>query len=126
MEQYNRCNNVKMSWISNEVSDQNLEETVLGICKDPRIDVNPLYIEGCHRLPLGRNATNTTKRVIVKFINRKHAEAMLSIKRTLTRKIRCLLAICCVLIIEFCGESAKNCREKVGLTKYSVLELSSR
>ena len=32
---------------------------------------------GCHRLPIGRNTTNTVKRVIVKFVNRKHSEAML-------------------------------------------------
>ena len=77
-EQYNRRNNVEISGISNEVSDQNLEETVIGICKDSGIDVNSLDIEGCHRLPLGRNATNTNKRVIVKFVNRrKHSEAML-------------------------------------------------
>ena len=43
-EQYNRRNNVKLSGISNEVSDQNLEETVIGICKDSRIDVNSLDI----------------------------------------------------------------------------------
>ena len=41
-EQYNRRNNVKLSGISNEVSDQNLEETVIGICKDFGIDVNSL------------------------------------------------------------------------------------
>ena len=38
-------------------------------------------IEGCHRLPIGRNTTNTTKRVIVKFVNRKHSEAMLQQKK---------------------------------------------
>ena len=43
-EQYNRRNNVKLSGISNEVSDQSLEETVIGICKDSRIDVNSLDI----------------------------------------------------------------------------------
>ena len=43
-EQYNRRNNVEISGISNEVSDQNLEETVIGICKDSRIDVNSLDI----------------------------------------------------------------------------------
>ena len=37
--------------------------------------------EGCHRLPIGRNTTNTTKRVIVKFVNRKHSEAMLQQKK---------------------------------------------
>ena len=43
-EKYNRRNNVEISGISNEVSDQNLEETVIGICKDSRIDVNSLDI----------------------------------------------------------------------------------
>ena len=85
-EQYNRGNNVEISGISNEVSDQNLEQTVIGICKDFRIEVNPLDIEGCHRLPLGRNATNTTKRVIVKFVNRKHSEAMLQRKKDINQK----------------------------------------
>ena len=85
-EQYNRRSNVEISGISNEVSDQNLEQTVIGICKDSGIEVNPLDIEGCHRLPLGRNATNTTKRVIVKFVNRKHSEAMLQRKKDINQK----------------------------------------
>ena len=76
-EQYNRRNNVEISGISNVVSDQNLEETVIGIFKDSGIDVYSLDIEGCHRLPLERNATNTNKRVIMKFVNRKHSEAIL-------------------------------------------------
>ena len=59
-EQYNRCNNVEISGISNEVSDQNLEQTVIKICKGSEIDVNPLDIEGCHRLLLGTNSTNNT------------------------------------------------------------------
>ena len=45
-EQYNRQNDVEVSGISNEVSDQDLEETVIGICKDSEIDklVNTLDI----------------------------------------------------------------------------------
>ena len=43
-------------------------------------------IEGCHRLPLGRNTTSTTKRVIVKFVNRKHSEAMLQRKKDINSK----------------------------------------
>ena len=43
-------------------------------------------IEGCHRLPLGRNTTNTTKRVNVKFVNRKHSEAMLQRKKDINSK----------------------------------------
>ena len=40
-EQYNRRNNVEICGISNGVSDQNLEQTVIGICKDSGIEVNP-------------------------------------------------------------------------------------
>ena len=45
-EQYNRQNDVEVSGISNEVLDQDLEETVIGICKDSEIDklVNTLDI----------------------------------------------------------------------------------
>ena len=85
-EQYNRRNNVEISGISNEVLDQNLEQTVIGICKDSGTEVNPLDIEGCHRRPLRRNATNTTKRLIVKFVNRKLSEAMLQRKRDINQK----------------------------------------
>ena len=66
--------------------NQNLEETVNKICKDSGIDINTLDIEGCHRLPLGRNAANTSKRVIVKFVNRKHLEAMLQHKKDISKK----------------------------------------
>ena len=66
--------------------NQNLEETINGICKDSGIDVNTLDIEGCQRLPLGRNAANTTKRVIVKFVNRKHLETMLQGKKDISKK----------------------------------------
>ena len=38
-------------------------------------------IEGCHWLPLSRNNAGGTKRVIVKFVNRKHSEDMLRLKK---------------------------------------------
>ena len=85
-EQYNRCNNAEISGISNEVSDQNLKEIVIGICKDYKIEVNSLDIEGCHRLPLGRNAISTNKSVNVKFVNRKHSEAILHRKKDIIKK----------------------------------------
>ena len=85
-EQYNRRNNIEISGISNEVSDQNLEETVIGICKVSGTEVNTLDTESCHRLPLGKNATNTTKCVIVKFVNRKHSEVILQHKKDISKK----------------------------------------
>ena len=47
-------------------------------------------IEGCHRLPICRNTTKTTKRVIVKFVNRKHSEAMLQLKKDINFKNKVL------------------------------------
>ena len=85
MEQYNRSNHVEIS-ILNEVSDQNLEETVTGICKDSGTDLNTLDIEGCHRLLLGTNATNSTERVTVKFGNKKHPKGMFQSKKDINKK----------------------------------------
>ena len=45
LEYYNRCNNVKISGILNEVSDQKLKETTIRICKDYWIDVTTLDIK---------------------------------------------------------------------------------
>ena len=81
MEQYSRRNNVEISGISNEVSDKNLEKKVIDICKESGIDLNPCDKEACHRLPSRRVNTNNSKCVIVKFIKRKHSEAMLRLKK---------------------------------------------
>ena len=80
-EQYGRRNNVEISEISNQIPDQDLEENVVKICKDSDISISPMDIEGCDKLPLGRNSINTTRRVIVKFVNGKHSEAMLQRKK---------------------------------------------
>ena len=73
MEQYNRRNNVEISVISNEVSDENLEKKVIDISEESGIELNPYDIEACHRLPSGRVNTSNSKRVIVTFANRKHS-----------------------------------------------------
>ena len=85
-EQYGRRNNVEVSGISNDISDQDLEDNIVKICKDSDINISSKDIESCHRLPLGRNSTNSTKRVIVKFVNRKHSEAMLQRKKDINSK----------------------------------------
>ena len=84
-EQYGRRNNVEISEISNQIPDQDLEENVK-IWKDSDINISPIDIEGCHRLPLGRNSTNTTKQVIMKFVDRKHSEAILQQKKDINSK----------------------------------------
>ena len=85
-EQCGCCNNVEISGVSNDILDQDLEENIVKICRDSDINISPMDIKNCHRLPLGRNSTNTTKQVIVKFVNRKHSEAILQQKKDINSK----------------------------------------
>ena len=48
---------------------------MIDICKESSIDLNPYDMEACHRLTSERFNISNNKRVIVKFINRKHSEA---------------------------------------------------
>ena len=123
-EQYNRRNNVEISGISNEVSDRNLEQTVIGICKDSGIEVNPLDIEGCHRLPLGRNATNTTKRVIVKFVNRKHSEAMLQRKKDINQKSKVFVSHSLCPYYRFLWGKCKELQRKGRINQFFLSQSS--
>ena len=83
-EQYNRRNCVEFSGIPDTINDDNLEDTIIEACKDTSIDVSETDTEACHRLPVRSNATITSKRVIVKFANWKHAESILSKTFTLS------------------------------------------
>ena len=85
-EQYSRRNNVELSGIPNSICDEDLENTVINICKESGINVDARDIEGCHQLPLSRNSRGHDKRVIVKFFNRKYAEAMLKDKKRISGK----------------------------------------
>ena len=84
-EQYSRRNNIKLSGIPNSICDEDLENTVINICKQSGIDAGTRDIEDCHRLPLSRNSRGHDKRVIVKFVNRKYAEAMLKYKKRISK-----------------------------------------
>ena len=66
------------------INDDKLEGTIIEACRDVNIDVSEKDIEDCLRLPVRHNATNVSKRVIIKFVNREHAESILSKKFTLS------------------------------------------
>ena len=57
-EQYGCRNNEEISGITNQIPDHDLEENIK-ICKDLDINMSNMDIEGCHRIPPGRNTTNT-------------------------------------------------------------------
>ena len=67
-EQYGCWNNVEIAGVSNEIPNQHLEN-IIKICEDSDINISHMDIESCNRLPLGRNTANTTKQVIIKFVN---------------------------------------------------------
>ena len=77
-EQYSHINNIEISGIPNRIPDEDLENTIISICKDSGVEVDSRDIEGCHKLPLSRNSRGQDKRVMVKFVNRKHLEALFS------------------------------------------------
>ena len=83
-EQYSRRYNVEISGIPHETLDNNLEDKVIDICKDASIEIGHVDIEGCHRLPLSRNNAGSTKLATVKFVNRKHSEDMLPLKKIIS------------------------------------------
>ena len=85
-KQYSCRNNIEISGIPIRIPDEDLENTIISICKDSGVEIDPKDIEGCHRLPLSRNSRGQDKRVIVKFVNRKHSKALLRDKKRISSK----------------------------------------
>ena len=84
-EQYSQRNNNELAGIPNSITENDSEETVINICKEHGIDISPINIEVCYRLPLSNaQATkdpNQCKRAIIKFVNRKLPKRLLQIKK---------------------------------------------
>lgn len=68
--QYGRLENIEISGIPAKSNDSELEDIVIGIANDIDVDVESCDISACHRL--GRDRGD----VIVRFVNRKLADAM--------------------------------------------------
>ena len=85
-EQYSRCNNTELSGIPNDIPEDNLEKVLIDMCHNSGLEIDPKNIEGCHRLPVSRYSRDSNKRVIVKFVNRKHPEALLRSKKSIGSK----------------------------------------
>jgi len=63
---------VEIHGIPDTVQDGDLEDKVIQIAKSIDVEVDSKDIEACHRLPNRRNSKGTSKRTIVRFVNRKH------------------------------------------------------
>ena len=81
-KQYSRRNIVEISGIPHELLDSNLEG----------IEIGHMDIEGCYRLPLSKSSTGGTKRVMDKFVNRKHSEDMLQLKKIISSRSKVFIS----------------------------------
>ena len=86
-EQYIWHNNFELSGIPNDISEDNLKKVVFDICHSSDLEIEPKDIEGCHCLLVSRYSKDSNTRVIVKFVNKKHPEAMLRNKKSISNKI---------------------------------------
>ena len=59
---------------------------MIDICRDPGVEIDPKDIEVCHRLPFSRNSRGQDKKVIAKFVNRKHSEVLPRDKKQISSK----------------------------------------
>ena len=60
---------------------------MIEIYHDSGFEIEPKGIEGCHRLQVFRYSADSNKRVTIKFVNRKHADALLRKKSPLVGNI---------------------------------------
>ena len=81
--QYGRRNNIEISGVPNAVADDDLEGKVVQILNEINVPVSVNDIEACHRLPIPRSNPDATKKVIVRFVNRKHCIEALKVKKDL-------------------------------------------
>ena len=85
-EQYIWHNNFELSGIPNDISEDNLKKVVFDICHSSDLETEPKDIGGCHCLLVSRYSKDSNTRVIVKFVNKKHPEAMLRNKKSISNK----------------------------------------
>ena len=82
LEQYERRNNIEITGIPDSVPDQNLEEKVVDILNEITVNVSAKDIEPCHRVGVSKNSS---KKTVVRFINRKHAKKTLVSRKNLEK-----------------------------------------
>ena len=76
VEKYDRRNNIVISGIPDDISDNDLVSTVVDITKYVDVDNNSSDWEACHRI--GKSDWGTAPRkTIVCFINRKYCKKVL-------------------------------------------------
>ena len=74
LEQYGKRNNLEITGIPDDVSDENLEEKVIQVLSEIQVNVSSSDVEACHRIGKSKNSP---KKALARFINRKHTKKAL-------------------------------------------------
>ena len=74
LEQHRRRNNLGITGIPDDVSDENLEEKVIQVLSEIQVNVSSSDVEACHRIGKSKNSP---KKALARFINRKHTKKAL-------------------------------------------------
>ena len=76
-QQYQRRSNIVISGIPPSIKDENVESTVVSILNSIDVPMSPRDVQAAHRIGMDK------ERTIVRFVNRKDAEAAISKRSTL-------------------------------------------
>ena len=57
LEQYGKRNNLEITGIPDDVSDENLEEKVIQVLSEIQVNVSSSNIEACHRIGKSKNSS---------------------------------------------------------------------
>ena len=74
LKQYGRRNDLEITGIPDDVSDENLEEKVIQVLSEIQVNVSSSDVEACHRIGKSKNSP---KKALARFINRKHTKKAL-------------------------------------------------
>ena len=93
---------------------------MIGICHESDLNIEPKDVGVCHRLPVFRDSKYSNKRVKIKFVKRKHPEALLRNKKSSRIKDfshlnvhgKVFVCVFFVLTTGISGVSANPCKEK--------------
>ena len=64
LEQYGKRNNLKITGIPDDVSDENLEEKVIQVLSEIQVSVSSSDIEACHRIGKSKNSSKKNNSTI--------------------------------------------------------------
>ena len=64
LEQYGRRNNLEITGIPDDISDENLEEKVIQVLSESQVNVSSSDVEACHRIGKSKNSSKNKQTMV--------------------------------------------------------------